>query len=879
MTTVGTTPRYVGKTIALTLGATGASTMSVYLQGGTAAYVPYATSATFNYAGSDGPITLCVTFKDAAGHTSDQVCDSATADVTPPTVPAGVVLTGGGRGASMSWTASTDTASGVAGYRVYYGTSTAYGGTGAVEGNSPYQVTPTSATLTGVTFGGVTFHVSISAVDAVGNESLLAADQTFITGTPYYWVFPTWGPLNAKALQCIDANTCYVLTGVDDQGSGVGSNTPQYPGNRSGLNKTINGGGAWTLLDMGSAAVPLTMRWRDANVGLVSLTEGGKLRRTEDGGKTWTVVTLPLAPSSLYGTNIYDIHWFNPSGRPNDVLVLGRIDPGARYRFLSSSDAGKTFTDLGDTTGVVDSNYWGWFAVQDATPSAEKLVMGWPGNYVSHLYNNHTAGSFVAFDQSISNFHTWAAAFRASNNGITVGSVGGTKAVYYENTGTLGAWTQGSLANCGAAGGAPTLYHLNYPNTMAYASGGGFLCKSGDGGATWTNVDHGYEKGTTNFYYNNVIDAMDFVDDTHGFLQITDASTPTLLKTANASTNPPTWSLMQPNLFRSVPAASPRIRLMSWVDENTGWVGDSPNGNFVSSYWRTTDGGATWTQMTLCDSAVNALKFFSANFGVAFNGAKFCYSGNGGGAWTQSTGASSANLYGTASQWNMVGVDSPDATNVFLVGSAGSNGAVATSTNAGGAFTQLTSVTGEALVSAARTVIPGGTPTTVLYVGTQSSLKLYRSIWSGTAWGGWSPMSAVNNVPGWGGGSCCANIDKIIFPTRGGTGYLFSLSKGDVLKTIDGGATWGKVNVDAGGQAFTYPYSLTDLECENDSKCSFIAGGEIWVTTDGFATARRLTVNASGFMANPLRINVLGAGLQFSSGNLGQLMKTKTYWQ
>ena len=32
-------------------------------------------------------------------------------------------------------------------------------------------------------------------------------------------------------------------------------------------------------------------------------------------------------------------------------------------------------------------------------------------------------------------------------------------------------------------------------------------------------------------------------------------------------------------------------------------------------------------------------------------------------------------------------------------------------------------------------------------------------------------------------------------------------------------------------------------------------------------------------MANPLRVNVLAGGLQFASGNLGQLMKTKTYWQ
>lgn len=99
-------------------------------------------------------------------------------DTTPPTVPANVGVSVGGSGKlNVTWDASTDTVSGVANYKVYYGTASGvYDATGspADAGDN------TSLLLSGLT-NGVTYYIVVSAVDEAGNES---AQSSEVSGSP-----------------------------------------------------------------------------------------------------------------------------------------------------------------------------------------------------------------------------------------------------------------------------------------------------------------------------------------------------------------------------------------------------------------------------------------------------------------------------------------------------------------------------------------------------------------------------------------------------------------------------------------------------------------------------------------------------------------------
>ncbi len=99
-------------------------------------------------------------------------------DTVPPTVPQDVKLGPGGTGRlDVSWSASTDTGSGVANYRVFFGTSP-----GVYDGSSsPVDAgDKTSTTLSGLSDGN-TYYVAVSAVDGAGNESAMSAE---VSGSP-----------------------------------------------------------------------------------------------------------------------------------------------------------------------------------------------------------------------------------------------------------------------------------------------------------------------------------------------------------------------------------------------------------------------------------------------------------------------------------------------------------------------------------------------------------------------------------------------------------------------------------------------------------------------------------------------------------------------
>lgn len=98
---------------------------------------------------------------------NNEPCQGLPADTTPPTTPAGLHVTGTGPGSiALAWTASTDDV-GVAGYRVYEGTTITATTTGP------------SANVTGL-LAGSSHTFTVTAFDAAGNES---GHSAAVTGT------------------------------------------------------------------------------------------------------------------------------------------------------------------------------------------------------------------------------------------------------------------------------------------------------------------------------------------------------------------------------------------------------------------------------------------------------------------------------------------------------------------------------------------------------------------------------------------------------------------------------------------------------------------------------------------------------------------------
>jgi hypothetical protein len=125
---------------------------------------------------AEGQYGLTVSATDADGvaphhSTSGQGSVTLVVDGTPPTVPTGLKGASDSRGKiSLSWLASSDALSGVAGYTVYR------------NGSAIGQVTSASFTDS-ATAAGTTYEYTVSAFDAVGNTSAVSGKVSVTAGS------------------------------------------------------------------------------------------------------------------------------------------------------------------------------------------------------------------------------------------------------------------------------------------------------------------------------------------------------------------------------------------------------------------------------------------------------------------------------------------------------------------------------------------------------------------------------------------------------------------------------------------------------------------------------------------------------------------------
>jgi hypothetical protein len=170
--TINAGATYTGSsTVTLTLAASdasGVSRMCVSTATTCSSWTTYATSASTSVGTTEGTRTVRAWFEDAYGNQSTTAAsDTIVLDRTAPT-NGSLTVTATSGGLDVSWSGFSDGGSGLASYKVVYGTSST--ASACASGTTAYSGTGTSTSIGGLT-AGTPIYVRVCAIDAVGNPS------------------------------------------------------------------------------------------------------------------------------------------------------------------------------------------------------------------------------------------------------------------------------------------------------------------------------------------------------------------------------------------------------------------------------------------------------------------------------------------------------------------------------------------------------------------------------------------------------------------------------------------------------------------------------------------------------------------------------------
>jgi photosystem II stability/assembly factor-like uncharacterized protein len=307
------------------------------------------------------------------------------------------------------------------------------------------------------------------------------------------------------------------------------------------LLRTVDGGSTWYdttppgVSTLGYAAAPFYLDDLDAWVALQgSDPTSGSLYRTTDGGATWTGVSVPFGGGTL--------SFVDPS-HGWDLVGLSAGMSHQSVAVFTTSDGGATWTQV----FVDDPTYPG---------SSDSLPLVGDKNGISALDATH---AWVTGAEPVSDFvyiyttqdggHTWA------HQDVPL------PAAY------AGGMTSASLPSFfGPQGVLPVLLVADTNGVVFY--------NSPDSGLTWTASQPVAQGG-----FICTASAADFF--------VWDGG-PVLNASHDSGA---TWSTVSPNI-----APGDTLASFQFVDAGTGWaLTDDAGGH--RSFYKTTDGGATWTAL------------------------------------------------------------------------------------------------------------------------------------------------------------------------------------------------------------------------------------------------------------------------------------------
>ncbi|MEK7353207.1 MAG: CARDB domain-containing protein, partial [Chloroflexota bacterium] len=405
------------------------------------------------------------------------------------------------------------------------------------------------------------------------------------------------------------------------------------------IQRTSNGGAAWTSQNSGTTADLWSVSFADANNGW-AVGNSGTIRRTLDGGATWTSQTSGVG-NSLYGVSFVDA---------SNGWAVGS---GGTIRYTSNGGANWT-SQTSNTTNNLNS------------VSFVNASTGWIVASGGVILNTSNGGNTWTVQSSNPAFFLNNVSFVDALNGwITLAN--STSILHTSNGGTSWAFQTSNTTNL-----LNSVSFVDANNGWAVGQSGTILHTT-NGGANWTSQT---SNTTANLIGVSAFSANQSwaVGDSMARLYTTNGGS--------------TWTVQNQ-------AASPSylIKAVDFITPLEGWAGvSSPLGKGFQIYtnviMHTLDGGTTWTAQNvgLLYSYQLAIDFTDASNGWAVGyWGNIIHTSNGGATWMWQTSNSTNHLYG---------VKFADANNGWAVGSLGT---ILRTSNSGANWTSQTSGTTNSL--------------------------------------------------------------------------------------------------------------------------------------------------------------------------------------
>lgn len=246
-----------------------------------------------------------------------------------------------------------------------------------------------TGTIRRTTNGGVNWITQTVPADNLYGIYFLNSSTGYISGDAVFykttnggntWVDPG-GPVRLhRGIYFTDANTGYTCSGV------------------GALDKTTNGGAAWTVLSSGTTQNLNNIKFADASTGYVSGYNGTMLKTT-DGGSSW----------SLLSTGITD-HLFALAVINADVVYAG----GESGKLIKTTNGGTTWSNL--TSGITGRiTNFSFLNANTGTGSAN-------GNFIIRTTNG--GSTWVSQVSPLSGQDWNGVSFANINTGFIAGSAG-----------------------------------------------------------------------------------------------------------------------------------------------------------------------------------------------------------------------------------------------------------------------------------------------------------------------------------------------------------------------------------------------------------------------------------------------------------------------
>ncbi len=562
--------------------------------------------STGHYLAPSNPGTFTIQAKADADF-SKKATATATVAAVLPAAPGLPALTVRGLSTSLTFAFASAGSYPIASYRIHYlplVNGVAQEGTEALQGSSPICLlangsaatncptivsqscgaTSCAIELTGL-FSSHDYQLWVSAVDDHGNEGPPAATQAFTTGAGITWMFPWPSDAVINAFTCPTASRCYLagqrglLARSDDGGLTFAQLDAGSQGALNPASTPIGQGGFIGLSFPDPAHPDIGYLTGDAPTDLSPTTRGQSptcappiqtfpghyncnlVRKTVDGGKTWTDVSPQLA---AYGSGPISCADLNVCW-----VAIGSF-------LMRTANGGQTWSFVGGS------------AAQPLPGEAMRKILALPDG--KSLFALGTYDVWETTDIGV----TWTRLVNYPNQSINGFDLDGDGLHALLGHGFGADWTASLFADGQNAGAfSPALGTAQYANAVKFTSqghalaigGGGMLYRTTDGGKDWSDVSNGAVPQQS--FSAPIFTGALFSDDDHGFVWATQGGLwPLLLRTSDLSTGAPHWTN-----YQSQPVAWNAYRNMvapAVLDANTAVIG-----NYSGWLVATIDGGKT----------------------------------------------------------------------------------------------------------------------------------------------------------------------------------------------------------------------------------------------------------------------------------------------